>query len=177
MTRLTRERISVLWIEDGAAVEVPHLTTPLFVTGRYNLVIAKDAGEGIRLLGRPGEQFDVVILDLHLAPGDNAHLIERYQARPQSYDPNTSIGMSILIDLFDPDREDDLRVILRPDWLTPDRIGLLTVEPISNVSETLLRLGIDERSFVQKGATMPATALKDLVDHIYRRRQSGANRT
>lgn len=177
MTRLNRKRIDVLWIEDGAAVEVPHLTTPLFVSGRYNLVIAKDAGEGVRRIKASNQQFDVVIFDLHLPPGNDEELIRRYQASAQRYALKSPLGMSILIDLFDPAELDRPRVIERPEWLTQDRIGILTVVPISNVIDTMNRLGIDKRSFVQKGATMPATALMDLVDAIYQRRQSGANRT
>lgn len=172
MSRLNRNRIDVLWIEDGAAVEVPHLTTPLYMSGRYNLVIAKDATEGIRLLGEPEQKFDVVIFDLHLPPGNNEELIRRYQAPAQRHKLKDPFGLSIIIDLFDPDELERPRVIERPEWLTPDRVGLLTVVPITSVSDVLDKLGIDKRSYRQKGATMPATALMDLIDDIYQRRQS-----
>lgn len=175
MSRLNRKRISVLWIEDGTTVEIPHLTTPLIVEGRYDLAIAKDASEGIRYLTQPGGQFDVVIFDLYLAPGDDEGLIERYQARPQGSGSKTPIGMSILIDLFSSGREEHPKVIRRPEWLTPDRVGLLTVEPLSNVLETMHKLGIDEKAFRQKGATMPDATLKDLIDYVYARRQPGSD--
>jgi hypothetical protein len=170
MTRLNRKRISVLWIEDGAAVEVPHQTSPLINSGRYNLMIAKDATEGIRVLKDPVQQFDVVIFDLHLAPGDDEELIRRYQAAAQRYEPGDSIGMSILIDLFDPSDNERHRVIDLPSWLTPNHVGLLTVEPGSNVIDKLQAMGIAASFYVKKDADLPDTALKDLVDRIYRHR-------
>lgn len=175
MSRLNRKRISVLWIEDGTTVEIPHLTAPLIVEGRYDLAIAKDASEGIRYLTQPDGPFDVVIFDLYLAPGDDEGLIERYQARPQGIGPSTPIGMSILIDLFSSGREDHLKVIRRPEWLTPDRVGLLTVAPHSDVRETMLMLGIDEKAFRQKGATMLDVTLKGLIDDVYARSHPGSD--
>ena len=170
MTRLHRKRINVLWIEDGAAVEVPHLTSPLITSGRYNLMIAKNATEGVRLLVDSEQEFDVVIFDLHLAPGDDTELIRRYQASAQRHDPDDSIGMSVLMDLFGPTDKARHKVAERPAWLTPNRVGLLTVEPGSNVTANLHTMGIDTNSYMQKGAELPDTALKDLVDRIYGRR-------
>lgn len=150
----------VLWIEDGALVEVSNLAGPIYTSGKYDLVIALDASDGVRKLRQT--EFDVVIVDIRIPPGDDPKWINLFsqlgfnkiQAR---------LGRELLYSCLKPS-EAKVKLGEIPKWVSPERFGILTVESYREVENDLEKLGI--QVYQQKTSDIPVTVLYDLIEKI-----------
>lgn len=149
-----------LWIEDGAIADYRYLLAPIYVSGQYDPVIALDVCEGIRRLKE--QEFDAVIIDIRLPPGDEPEWIRLYR-QLGSNKATARLGSRLLRSLLKPDG-DDIRIEGIPEWVRSDRFGILTVETEDLVLEDLKELNI--RVYGQKIGQTREDALKDLVERV-----------
>jgi hypothetical protein len=149
----------VLWVEDGALVHLPELAAPLYRSGKYDLTLALNASEGLEHL--LASEFEAVVVDIRIPPGDQKDWIDIYQAKGNVVEAR--LGLELLRALFG---SSDAKVSLarRPDWLRPDRIAVLTVENWYEVKDELDALGI--RFFKQKTTELMQRSLLELVEQI-----------
>jgi DNA-binding NtrC family response regulator len=63
---MTQKR-RVLWVEDGARYDLVNMAAPVYMDGKYDLIIAEDASSGIDYLLK--DTFDVIIVDIRIPPG------------------------------------------------------------------------------------------------------------
>lgn len=151
----------ILWIEDGAFVELQSLTGPVYASGRYDLVMALNASEGIRQIMK--NTFEAVVVDIRIPPGDDKEWINIYfQAEKNKI--TARLGLEVLYSLL---RPDIAKVKLKkpiPAWVSPQRFGLLTVETKKEEKEMITELNIT--IFRQKTAELPHTALLEIITDI-----------
>ena len=152
----------VLWIEDGARFDLPQLAGPVYIDGSYDLVVAEDISTGISHLLR--NEFQVVIVDIRLPPGDDPEWIKLYSVA--GYDKvQARLGLELLYSIVGrPEAQVELEY--RPEWITADRLGVFTVESYQEIEGDLRGLNI--RVFQQKRADLPDTILLELIEKILR---------
>lgn len=152
-----REKCKVLWIEDAARFDFPQMAAPLYMNGGYDLAVAEDVTSAIALI-KQGE-YDVVIVDIRLPPGDDPRWITLWK-RAGSNRVAARLGLELLHSMLG-SPEAKIQLQGRPSWLTADRIGVLTVEDDDELRPDLKKLGI--RRYRRKQADVPDTVLLDLV--------------
>lgn len=150
----------VLWVEDDARFGLAQLAGPVYVHGGYDLVVASDVSTAIARLSR--ENFDAVIVDIRLPPGEDRAWIELY-GRERRNKVRARLGLQLLYSLLG---HPGARVHLkqRPGWLAPGKLGVFTVESRSEIEEDLKALGV--RVYEQKRADLPDTVLLDIIKEI-----------
>ena len=148
-------RRRVLWIEDGAHYELAHLAAPVYFDGRFELFVATNASEADRLLE---DQYDAIVLDIRLPPGESEEWISLYQQQSRQTD-SVRLGLVILERLMRP-----LEQTLK-DEIPKPRIGVLTVEEFDEFG------GYDNtfnvRVWIQKHADMSETILLDMLEELF----------
>jgi CheY-like chemotaxis protein len=159
---LMREKCKVLWIEDAARFDFPQMAAPLYMNGGYDLAVAEDVTSAVALVKQ--SEYDVVIVDIRLPPGDDSRWIALWK-RAGSNRVAARLGLELLRSLLG---SDGAKIFLRdrPSWLTPDRIGVLTIEGDDELRPVLDELGI--RFYRRKQADVPDTVLLDLVSDVQR---------
>lgn len=154
-------RPKVLWIEDSARYELSELTGPVYASRKYVLNLAEDATTATYHL--QNSQFDVLIVDMRIPPGDNPVWQKIYQKGGKDKD-TAKLGLKLLRWLLD-GKNGDLDSLGRPpDWINPESVAVFTVEGENGLQETLHEL--DVRLYEQKRATRRDTALLDLIDRV-----------
>jgi hypothetical protein len=150
----------ILWIEDGATVDLKHLTGPLYASGQYDLVLAVDASDGLRQLEK--EEFAAVVADIRIPPGSDQRWIDLYYRSGQNK-ALARLGLQLLYSLLKPEIA---RVKLDPipSWIIPNRFGLFTVESKGEVEEDLKSLNI--HVYREKTERLPFTALVEVIEDI-----------
>jgi CheY-like chemotaxis protein len=152
----------VLWIEDGARYDLPYLAAPVYMEGNFDLYVAEDTTEGLRML--QGGEFDAVICDIRLPPGSDPLWVKIY--RKAGHDKAASrLGLRLLQTILG-ESAADARERLGLEWLTPQRIGILTVEEVDDESfrQEMLELGITV--YQRKNSSLLETALLDLIQRV-----------
>ncbi|HWR81735.1 MAG TPA: hypothetical protein VN285_00375 [Candidatus Deferrimicrobium sp.] len=155
-------RSKVLWIEDGAMFEAQDFAGPVYNSRRYDLVIALNISDAVEELLK--EEFDVVIVDIRMAPGDLPQWVKLYQNAGRNK-IHARLGLVLLHCLFCPN-DIDIKLDLIPKWIHPNRFAVFTVETWQELKEHLVKCGIEEQSHRQKAAGMPVTALLELIDSV-----------
>ena len=153
-------KFRVLWVEDDARFGLTQLAGPVYVDGRYDLVVAGDVSTAVvRLLH---EHFDAVIVDIRLPPGEGADW-ENLYSNGKHDKVYARLGLHLLRSLLG---RADAKVSLkrRPDWLTSDVLGVFTVESHEELGQELESLGI--RVYQQKRADLPDSVLLDILERI-----------
>lgn len=152
-----------LWIEDNARTDLKHLLAPVYMSGRYDPVVAPTVTEGIYRMRQT--EFQAVIVDIRLLPGNDIEWEQLYTKL--GGDKGTArLGLYLLYSLFDP-RADDVPIEDKPSWIKPNRFGVLTVEDLNgDIGEALKSFKISIRK--QKTTHTPNTALLQMVDEIMR---------
>jgi CheY-like chemotaxis protein len=153
----------VLWIDDGALGDLPDLIGPVHVDGGYDLEIAVDATEGIEKVSR--EQFDCIIVDIRLPPGDDERWIKIYN-HPEKNKDAARLGLLVLRSLLDPPRS-EIKVKGISWHIRPEIFGVLTVENQSEVEKDLNELKI--AVYHQKNRKPSVTTLLDLIRKVMAR--------
>ena len=158
----------ILWIEDGAFVDVQNLTGPVYVSGKYDLVVALDASEGFRQLRHT--EFDSIVVDIRISPGDDPKWKDLYTEFGMNK-ASARLGLHFLYSLLAP-KDENTKVKLRniPKWITPNRFGILTVESEMELQDDLRKLNI--QVFRQKTAEMIETALLVTIEEILSKRKA-----
>ncbi len=161
---------SVLWIEDNTGIELPHLITPVLFSGKYDLTIAHDASEAVELLQSEKNDFDIIIFDLDLMPGDNPHLRKFYRKYAGTDISTKNLGGELLRLWLgketDYDQEAQKNLKLNTE-LNPGQIGILSV--LANgfkEAEFYSDLELNPDFIVQKDADMPRDVLLKLIARI-----------
>ena len=159
------KRKKVLWVEDGATFEAQHLTGPVYNSRKYDLVIALTISDAEREI--LNDEFDVVIVDIRMDPGNMQKWIDLYQ----SFNRNklhARLGLALLYALFKPEAVDN-KIEKRPDWIEPGRFGVLTVEDSKELEGNFKELGLETIPFRRKSARLESSALLDLIDEVMER--------
>lgn len=150
-----------LWIEDNARTDLKHLLGPIYMSGKYDPVVAPTVAEGIYRIKQA--EFAAVIVDLRLLPGNDSAWETLYLGLG-SEKGTARLGLHLLYSLFKP-RIDDIKLDDLPTWLDPQRFGVLTVEDLDpELEEALASLGIDV--YEQKTTHTPNTALLKMLERI-----------
>src|ERR1051325_6517932 len=114
---------AVLWVEDGAYAEMAYMSSPLHVSGRYDLVIALSATEGLQQLTRADKQFDAIIVDIRLPPGNDEEFLRLYRQRGESR-VASRLGLSLLNRVLKNGASEGV-----PEWhRRAEKFGVFTVE-------------------------------------------------
>ena len=152
-------RPRALWIEDGARSELSHLSGPVLYDGRIELVLAEDLTTAVEYLLE--EEFEAVIVDVRLPPGDDPHWKELHR-RAGRDKVHAELGLQLLRWLLEEGPKPGLPK--PPAWLTSRRIAVFSVDCKSEIMSTLDGLGI--RVVQQKRADLPDTILRELIDRL-----------
>jgi len=152
--------IRVLWVEDGARFELAYLTAPVYLESGYDISVAENPSEALEMLVR--NRYDVLIVDIRLPPGNTQDWINLYKEITNQGKP-ANLGLKLLKSILKP-REAEIPFNFKLDWLTPDKIGVFTIEGSQEVLESLKELGI--HVIQQKTVTMPDTALLSLIKRL-----------
>src|SRR5438105_597952 len=134
----------VLWVEDSAFSDLTVLAGALYMTGDYNLVVAANASDGFRYIME--KEFDAVIMDIRLPPGNDPYFESLYNSS-QGSKTSARLGIAVLERALKPSAENARA------WISPERFGVLTVESRREVKEELVALGVNV--YYQKTARMP----------------------
>jgi hypothetical protein len=150
----------VLWIEDGAFVEVSSFAAPLFNQMIYDLVVAIDVSNAVKQI--IDTQFDAVIVDIRIPPGIDQDWENLYSK--SGYNKiGARLGIQLLFSLLKHEsaaiKLDDI-----PKWVKPEKFGIFTIESKAEVKNDLEALGIT--FFQQKKTNLPNTALLELIEKI-----------
>ncbi len=154
----------VLWIEDSARLELRNLVGPVIFSGRYDFNLAEDVTSGMNLL--QAGQFDAVLVDIRLPPGMDAVWRKHYQ-HTSSDKVRAQLGLRLLSWLMGIDPK--IYPAPPPAWITPNHVGVFSVESQNEVEKELTALGI--AVYRQKRAGLPDRILVDLFDELLRQRK------
>lgn len=146
----------VLWVEDGAFSELMPLSSPVYTSGDYDLVIALDASEGFRYLME--KKFDAVIMDIRLPPGRDPYFIERYKNWNASKG-SARLGLALLHRILKPSEGQKI-----PAWITPEHFAVFTVEGNTELEHELKYLGI--KVYYQKAETINKLTLIEIIEKV-----------
>jgi hypothetical protein len=152
----------VLWIEDGAYGDLPDLIGPVIVEGSYDLDIALDATEGVRKI--LSTEYDCVIVDIRLPPGEDNCWIEIYNHPGKNKDA-ARLGLVVLRSLLKPEKG-GVKLNGIKEWVVASRFGVLTVENQGEVENDLRELGIGIKVYRQKNRRPSVNTLLELIEEV-----------
>jgi hypothetical protein len=152
----------VLWIEDGAFAEMTNLSSPIYVSGKYDLVIAKDATEGLKYLSQSEKQFETVIVDIRLPPGSDPLFLKLFKEKGESR-PAARLGLALLKRVLKQGSNNDIP----KHHSDPARFGVFTVEGYGELKSDLQELRIEV--YHQKGESNNKFKLRDIIEEIRKR--------
>ncbi len=160
-----QSRIRVLWIEDSARYELSELTGPVYASRKYVLNLAEDATTAMYHL--QNAQFDVLIVDMRIPPGDNQVWQKIYEKGGKDKD-TAQLGLKLLRWLLAGESDNDLDMLGKPpEWVSACTVGVFTVEGREQLRRTLEELKVT--SYEQKRATRRDTALLDLIERVIKK--------
>ncbi|HET7461876.1 MAG TPA: hypothetical protein VFJ82_11540 [Longimicrobium sp.] len=149
-----------LWVEDGALEDLPELVGPVYMSGRYDLSIAVNVTDAMRLIAT--REFDAIVVDIRLPPGEDPAWIRLFSGKGNS-SAGARLGIAFLQTCLGRVTK-EVYVPKHQSWLDASRVGVMSVESESELAEVLTELQI--RHFVQKGAAPSRSVLLDLLDAI-----------
>ena len=150
----------VLWIEDNALSDLQHVVGPVLVEGRYDLVIAENASEGIAQIMDGDNSFDAVIVDVRLPPGDDPRWIKLYRDGGENR-TNARLGLEIIRLLLLPNAGDKHERI--PDWVKVAKFAIFTVESQREVQKALETLNV---VYEQKTAQTSTRVILEILEKL-----------
>lgn len=154
------KRYRILWVEDGARFDLPHLAAPVFMEGNYDLCIVENVSDCISYL--QNHVFDAIIMDIRIPPGDDQRWIALYK-KAGTDKVAARLGLKLLYCLLGlPEAEVELNN--RPSWINADKIGIFTVESKKELDVHFQKLGIT--AYQQKKADVSESVLLDLIKQI-----------
>jgi hypothetical protein len=147
----------ILWVEDSAYHDLSNLAAPVYVDGRYELVIASDVSEAVERLCK--EEFTAIIVDIRLPPGRDWRWLEFYK-RMMSEGVAPNLGLQMIRSVLGFEGA-EIKIEPLPAWLSPPKIAVFTIDCQSDLLNTLKDIGIEVVK--QKHANQPQTSLLDLI--------------
>ena|ERR1051326_2680996 len=130
--------LPILWIEDSALQENTILATPVHLAGKYDLILALSATEGlIKLTER---EYAAVVVDIRIPPGDDDRWINMYYSLGGT-NKAARLGLKLLEVVLGPPDEywrDELSATARDSG----RYGVLSVEGASELARELEPFGV-----------------------------------
>jgi hypothetical protein len=154
-----KQKSRVLWVEDEARGGLVQLSTPVFMAG-YDLVVADDASACEDLILET--EFAAVVIDIRIPPGNDPRWIAVFnENRLDRYAARLGCDLAATI-LASPEAKVPLKGP-KPAWLSPERVGVLTVERTRDVQD-LQSLGITV--IREKQVDTPSTVLLDIVTEL-----------
>jgi len=160
-----RMKPRVLWIEDSARFELNNLTGPIYFYGNYDFQQVEDVTTAVNFL--MAKSFDVLIVDIRLPPGTDPYWKDLYQ-NVAADGGGEKLGIKFLYWLLSQDGNYQQKP---PEWVSPDLIGVFTVENYQEIHEKLDDLGI--KVFKHKSAGLSDTTLLDLIEEILAQKLGG----
>jgi len=137
------------------------MAAPVYMDGKYDLFIAEDASSGMAYLLK--DTFDAIIVDIRIPPGMDKDWINLHK-KSGADKVSARLGLDFLYTILgDQDAEINLGDS-RPRWITPTKIGVLTVESQLELDQHLKRLQITV--YQQKRAETPEEILLELIQKI-----------
>lgn len=158
-------RPRALWIEDGARSELSHLSGPVLYDGRIELVLAEDLTTAVEYILE--EEFDAVVVDVRLPPGDDPHWKELHR-RAGRDKVHAELGLQLLRWLLAKVPATDGELPKPPTWMSPQRVAVFSVDCRTEILDLLDDLGIEVVQ--QKRADLPDTILRELIDRLLEHR-------
>ncbi len=154
----------VLWIEDNADSDLYHLTSPVYIDGRFHLDLATNISEAFFYLNK--RNYDVIIVDIRIPPGRDPEWVKRYEDLQKANRSNSNrLGLELLKVIFSKS-ENSPKVSIEEN-VNPRRFGIFTVERSEELESELKELNLEEIKFKRKNAMMPHTALLDFINEIH----------
>jgi CheY-like chemotaxis protein len=152
-------KIRVLWIDDGAITELAELTGPVYAAGEYDLVVVTNVSDAIdQILSR---EFDVIIVDIRLPPGENKEWRHLYSGEGQSR-TQARLGLELLAACLG--RSQKIRIDPLPSWIKPHLFAVFTVEEKTAVQSELS--AVDVKIHLQKTASSKRDVLVGLINTV-----------
>lgn len=151
-------KTKVLWIEDGARLELRNLTGPIYISGEYDMNLADDATSAVRYI--QAKEYDAVILDMRLPPGMDDYWINIYRKSGEDK-ALARLGLELATWMFN---GHSTFPFPPPQWVKPHHVGVFTVENDSDLHSRLKDLGI--KVFQHKTAGLRDTILLDIISKI-----------
>lgn len=152
----------VLWIEDNALTDLHHMQAPIYADGQYDLIIAVDVSDGIRKMEQ--NEFDVVIVDIRLPPGNERRWKELYVKLGQNK-RTAQLGLCLLYSLLSPDLA-WVKVDPIPLWVSAEKFWIFTAETREEIAKIFAVTDIPETNYEQKTTGISDTFLLDLLLRI-----------
>lgn len=137
-----------LWIEDALESDLQEVLNHLYVDGIYHPVHTTTATDGYNKL--IADRFDAVIVDIRIPPGSDKRWRDLYMKFGERKD-EARLGMHLLDGLFRP-ASVEIRNLVCPDWLLPQRVGIISVESSLELGIPSKRWGIDQ--YLRKGSQL-----------------------
>jgi hypothetical protein len=156
-------RPKALWIEDSAQLELANLTGPVFFNRNCHLTLAEDVTTAVNLMS--ADRFDAIVVDIRLPPGRDGRWGAQYR-RSGSDKVSAQLGLQLLRWLLGGDRS--IMPDEPPEWVTPNRFGVFTVESRSEIQSYLDPLGVEV--FQEKNAAISDTTLDELIGTLLAQR-------
>jgi hypothetical protein len=150
----------VLWLEDTATYDLQEMASFVRTDGRFELVIADNASGGVAAVLQ--REFDAVVVDIRIPPGDDPRWLDLFE-KHDSNRIRARLGRHFLYSVL---AHGDAKVPLGAPlkWMSPRKIGVLTVERYKDLKDDLESLGITK--YRQKRADTPEDALARLIEDI-----------
>lgn len=152
---------NVLWIEDGAFAEMDRMSAPIYVSGEYDLVIAIDATEGLHALMRSDKEFDTIIIDIRLPPGEDPEFLKLYYNRGES-----KVAARLGLALLELVLKDGEKNQIPPHHREAQRFGIFTVEGPGELEDDLKALELEDLKVYQKRETNSKYMLREIIEDI-----------
>lgn len=150
----------VLWIEDGAFVEIPHFAGPVVLSKKYTLRVAFNVSDAVKQI--QSAEYDVVIVDIRILPGADPDWENLY--KKSGYNKiDARLGIKLLFSLLKSD-EAAVKLSNIPSWISPVKFGVFTVEGEREVKDDLDELGV--AFYRQKKAGISRKTLLELIEAI-----------
>jgi hypothetical protein len=135
---MMKRKPRVLWVEDGALTELSELFGPVYAEGNYLLEVAQDATEATRKLART--TYDAVVVDIRIPPGADNRWIQLHR-KGGSNNTQARLGIDLIAACLDVPST-GFQFDNRPSWLSPAKIGVLSVESKSEIQPILGPWGV-----------------------------------
>lgn len=168
----------ILWVEDSARFELASVLGPVFASHKYDLTLADNVTEAAEYLQHC--EFDAVLVDIRLPPGTDAYWRDIYQ-NAGSDRTNAKLGLALLDWLL---RKREIKKHIhnkgwlsrrkrasapqQPPWhISPDHVGVFSVESPGEIGKDLQELGVDVQH--EKRPGLPDTVLLDILGQLVQR--------
>ena len=148
----------ILWIEDAANKGLSIFTSPVHRSIKYDLYSVLSISEAVEKINKI--QFDVVIVDVRMLPGDDQKWINLYNKFSKNKQ-SAKLGLHFLYSLF----KQSISIVQIdniPTWIEPNKFAVFTVEP--DLEKELNEMGI--KVYKEKGVKIKRTILIDIIEEV-----------